>query len=64
MEISLVNEEGGDEKETLFCESKEIVYLYHKEVNVREEVNYCVLLSIWKLEYRMSWEGLRAENES
>lgn len=44
MEIKLVNEERGDEKETVYCESKEIMF---EEVNVKEEVYY-ILLSIWK----------------
>lgn len=51
MEIKLMNEERGNEKETVYCESKEIMF---EEVNVKEEVYY-ILLSIWKLE--------RAENK-
>lgn len=34
--VSLVNEEGGDKKETHYWESKEITF---KEVNVKEDVN-------------------------
>lgn len=47
-------------KKKLYWESKEITF---KEVNVKEDVNYYILLSIWKLGHNVSRKGPRAENK-